>query len=149
MEELARLRTYLHKDIFKNVKRSIQRQEQTFLQRVWFSLKSNSLSLHSKDRVSFVDSGAFLHMMDISSLTEQEKRTDRRSSKALNIQTANGMVTKDTQAKVYIRELCAVVWVFLVENSPSVLSLGSCSELGSSLSWPSGGISQSIQRRKG
>ena len=85
--------------------------------------------------------------MEISFLTEQEKTTDRRSSKALTVQTANGRVTTDTQAKVYIRELCAVLWVFFFENSPSVLSSGrSCSELGSSFSWPSGGISQSIQR---
>ena len=55
----------------------------------------------------FVDSGASLHMMEVSSLIEQEKTTDRCSSKALNIQTASGMVTTDTQAKVYIRELCA------------------------------------------
>ena len=101
--------------------------------------------------MSFVDSGASLHMMEMSSLREQEKTTDRRSSKALNIQTAHGRVTTDTQAKVFIRELCAFPCVFFyVENSPSVLSLEKQrSELGSSLSWPSGGISQSIQRKKG
>ena len=88
-------------------------------------------------------------MMEISSLTEQEERTDRRSSKALNIQTANGVVTADTQAKVYIRVLCAFLCVFYVENSPSVLSLEILrSEFGSSLLWLSGGISQSIQRKK-
>ena len=59
------------------------------------------------------------------------------------------MATSDTQAKVYIRELCAFLCVFYVENSPSVLSSGiSCSELGSSFSWPSGGISKVSKGKK-
>ena len=51
-------------------------------------------------------------MMGLSSLTEQEKKTFRRSSKALKIQTTNGMVTSDTHAKVYVREFGTFLWVF-------------------------------------
>ena len=60
--------------------------------------------------MSVIDSGASLHMRGLSSLT-------------LKIQTANGMVTSDTHAKLYVRELGTFPWVHVVENSPSVLSL--------------------------
>ena len=64
-------------------------------------------------------------------------------------ENSDGTVTSDTQAKVYIRELCILVCLFYVENSPSVLSLERLwSELGYSCSWPSGGISQSITKGK-
>ena len=72
-------------------------------------------------RMSVIDSDASLRMMGLSSLIEQGKNNFRRSSKALKIQTANGMVTSDTHAKVYVRELGTFLWVYLVENSPSVI----------------------------
>ena len=65
-----------------------------------------------------VDSVASLHIMGLSSLNKKEK------SNILDIQTRNGIVASDTQAKVYIKELGACPWVHLVEDSPSVLSLG-------------------------
>ena len=52
-----------------------------------------------------------------------------------------------TQAKVYIKELGANLWEHLVEDSPSVPSLGRpCNELGSSFSWPTN--SQFIKKSK-
>ena len=62
-------------------------------------------------------------MRSLSSLTDQEKNTFRRLRQALKIQTANGMVTSDTHAKLYDRELGTFLWIYVVENSPSVLSL--------------------------
>ena len=40
----------------------------------------------------------------------------------LDIQTANGIVVPDTQAKGYIRELGADLWVHVVKDVPLVLS---------------------------
>ena len=75
-----------------------------------------------------VDSGASLHMMGLSSLSEKEKKTIRQSSKILDIQTANDIVLSDTQAKGLHNNY---LWVHLVEDSPSVLSMGRlCHEIG-------------------
>ena len=93
------------------------------------------MAIHSKERVYTVDSGASLHMRDYLLW----KKTIRQSSKSLDFQTANGIVVSDAQAKVYIKERGANVWVRVVEDSPSVLSLGRpCNELGHHYSWPSG-----------
>ena len=45
-------------------------------------------------------------------------------SNVLDIQTANGIVVSDTQAKVYIKEFGADLLVQLVKDSPPVLSFG-------------------------
>ena len=69
----------------------------------------------------------------------QGKKTIRQSSTNLDILIASGVVVSDTQAKVYIKELGAYLWVHLVENLPSMLSMGRlCNEVGYSCSWPSG-----------
>ena len=61
----------------------------------------------------FADSGASSHMMEISSLIEQEKRTVRRSSRALQIQTVNGSVTTDTSSEsVHQGAVCSCMGVF-------------------------------------
>ena len=64
---------------------------------------ANGLVRHSKERMSIVDSGDLSHMVELSSLNNNEKETIRRSSKFLDIQTANGIVVSDTQAKVFGR----------------------------------------------
>ena len=61
--------------------------------------------IHSKERENHVDSGASSHMMVLSSLKCKEKKTIRRSIRILHIQTANGIVVSDTQAKVCMNEL--------------------------------------------
>ena len=60
-----------------------------------------------------VDSGASLQKMMLLPLTK--KKTVRQSSTNLDIQTANGIVVSDTQAKVYIQEFGAHPWVQLVD----------------------------------
>ena len=39
------------------------------------------------------------------------------------MQTANVIVVSDTQAKVFITELGAYLWVHVVEDAPSVLTV--------------------------
>ena len=99
----------------------------------------NGLTIHTKETMYKVDSGASLHMMGIPCGNNKEKNTIRRTNIILEIQTANDIVVSDTQAKVYIKELGAYPWVHSEEESPSLLSLGRhCNELGNSYSWPSG-----------
>ena len=59
-------------------------------------------------------------MIGLLSLNTKEKKTVRQSRKILHIETANGIAVSDTQAKVYIKELGASIWVQVVEDSPSV-----------------------------
>ena len=75
---------------------------------------ATGLAIHFKERMHIVDTGA--------SLNRREKKTVRQSSNILDIQTANGIVVLDTQAKVYIKELGSYPWIHLVKDSPSVLS---------------------------
>ena len=42
----------------------------------------------------------------------------------LDFQIANDIVVSNTHAKVYINELGASLWIHVVKDSPSVLSLG-------------------------
>ena len=97
------------------------------------------LAIHSKERVYKVDCGASVHMMGVSSPTHKEKKTIRQACGILDLLTANGIVVSDTQAKVYIKELGACLWIHLVNDSLSVPPFGrQCSELGYSCSWPTG-----------
>ena len=79
---------------------------------------------YTKERMYFADCDASLYMMGLSSLRHKENSTIRLSSNILDIQTANGIVVPDTQAKVYIKELGAYLWLHFVEDSPSVRSWG-------------------------
>ena len=74
------------------------------------------LAMHSKERAYIVDSGASLHVMGFSSPNHGEKKIIRRSSKILDIQTADGIVVSDTPAKVHIEELGACPWIHLVRD---------------------------------
>ena len=84
---------------------------------------ATGLATHSKERVYIVDSGSSLHMMGLSYLNHKEKKSIRQSSNILDIQTASGIVVSDTQPKVYIKELGSYLWIYLVRDSPWVLSL--------------------------
>ena len=64
-------------------------------------------------------------------LSSQERKT---------IQQTNNNPTKE--ARVYIQELGTYLYVTMVQNSPSVLSLGLCDELGFSHSWEGGGTNK-------
>ena len=119
--------TSFHKELFK-IKGHYSDVHKTnfFRSYVPTQMKNTAtgLAIHSNERVYTVDSGASLHTKGLSSLNEKGKKTIRQSSKILNIQTACGVVVSDTQAKVFIKELGACMWVHLVRDSPSVLSLG-------------------------
>ena len=97
--------------------------------------------------MDIVDSDASLHMMGLCSLDHREKKTIRLSSKIRDNQTANDIVVSDTQAKVCIKELDVYLRVYLVNDSPSVLSSGSlCNDLGYSHLRPSRETSRSSKK---
>ena len=82
-----------------------------------------------------VNCRAYLHMMVKSSLIGQERKNIRNREDNLEIQTANGIVRSTKEAKVFIQELGTYFYAKLVEDYPSVLSLGRlCDELGYSYS---------------
>ena len=56
-------------------------------------------------------------------ITEKRRLFDIRATN-LDFQIANDIVVSDTHAKVYINELGASLWIHVVKDSPSVLSLG-------------------------
>ena len=77
---------------------------------------ATGLAMHSKERTYIVDSVASLHVMGFSS-PNHKKKIIRRSSKILDVQTANGIVVSHTPAKVHIEELGACPWIHLVKDS--------------------------------
>ena len=52
-----------------------------------------------------MDSGAALHIVNKSLLTNEELRTVRKRTPAVKLQTANGIATATHQAKVKVMEL--------------------------------------------
>ena len=110
-EEFARHGAYKqHKELFKT-KRNFSDVDNTIFFRSHVPTQAKNtatgLAIQTTERVYIVDSGASLHMMGLLSLSKKEKKTVRQSSTILDIQTANGIVVSDTQAKVYIQELGA------------------------------------------
>ena len=76
----------------------------------------------SKERRYFVDS-VFLHMMG-EVFSTQEKKNLRQTKNCFEIQTASGIVRSTKEARAHIQELGTHLYVVLVENSPSIVSLG-------------------------
>ena len=95
--------------------------------------------MKSKDRMFFVDSGVCLRMMG-NVLSLSAGQTIRQTKNDLEIQTGNGIVRSTKEANAYIQDLDTHLYAKLVEDSPSLLSLGRvCDELGCSFSWQPGG----------
>ena len=65
--------------------------------------------------------------------------TLRRSKTPTTVVTANGEVQRNEEAQVYVQDLDLFVTVQLLEETPTVLSLGKlCSEHGCSYEWRNG-----------
>ena len=63
---------------------------------------------------------------------------DESPTTFFGLQTGSCVTVSDLQAKIKIKELDLHRWLHVVEDSPSLLSLGrQCNELSHSLSWPS------------
>ena len=87
-------------------------------------------------REIIVASGASQHMIGENELHDSEKATIRRLSDPFLIQTAHGIVPCGKEARIYIHDLSLWVWAGLLEDSPSVLSMGLlCKTMGFAFSW--------------
>ncbi|MDP7647377.1 MAG: DNA (cytosine-5-)-methyltransferase, partial [Candidatus Woesearchaeota archaeon] len=75
-------------------------------------------------RILIVDSGASFHLIDWSSLTDQEKSNRRDLEEAILLNTANGPVWATECTDIYVIELGITVEAVILEKSPAVLSLG-------------------------
>jgi hypothetical protein len=71
-----------------------------------------------------VDSGASFHLTSKESLSQKERKTLRKLPFPLDIQTANGVVTLEWCADVYVHLLQITVTCMILSGTVSVLSLG-------------------------
>ena len=86
-----------------------------------------------------VDSGASMRMLSRKDLESAEKDTIRVPRTPAMVVTANGEVPTNEEATVYVYDLDLFVTVQLLEDTPTVLSLGKLSEYhGYSCEWSTG-----------
>ena len=92
---------------------------------------------NTEERLFVVVSGASVHMLSKKDLRSDEMDTFRRSRNPTTVVTANGgEVQTNEEAQVYVHDLDLFVTVQLLEETPTVLSLGLfCSEHGCSYEW--------------
>ena len=105
-------------------------------------VKSKSTPITPKrpeEREFAVDSGASMHMMSRKESSSDELWTVKRSRTPTVVLTANGEVHTHEEAQVFVHDLNQVVNVQLLEETPTVPSLGKlCKDHGYSCEWVSG-----------
>ena len=96
------------------------------------------LSKHQRKRTQrkvrreiIVDSGASRHMIGRKQLHTTEAMTIRKLSRPFAVQTANGILTCDSEAQIYIHDLGIWVWAQLSFRTPAfgTLSFRKCMSL--------------------
>ena len=96
-------------------------------------------TLKPEEREFVVDSGASMHMISKKDLSVAEMDTLTKSCSPTIVITANGEVHTHEEAIVYVKELDIFLTMFVLENTPAVLSLGKlCDENGCSYEWING-----------
>ena len=92
-----------------------------------------STLLKPEEREFVVDSGASMHMISKKDLGNAEMDTFTKSCSLTTVITDNGEVQTHEEAIVYVKELDVFLTMKVLENTPSVLSLGKlCDENGHS-----------------
>ena len=92
-----------------------------------------------EEREFVVDSGASMHIVSKKDLNSAELETMRMSRNPTTVMTANGEVQTREDATKYIKELDLFVTVMLLEETPTVLSLGKlCEDHGYIYHWTGG-----------
>ena len=96
-------------------------------------------TLKPEEREFVVDSGASMHMISKKDLSIAEMETLTKSCSPTIVITANGEVQTHEEANVYVKELDMFLTVKVLENTPTILSLGKlCDENGYSYEWING-----------
>ena len=86
-----------------------------------------------------VDSAASMHMVSKKDLNSAELETMRTSRSPTTVMTANGEVQTREEATENVKQLDVFVKAMLLEETPTVLSLGKlCEDHGYSYHWTSG-----------
>ena len=122
----------------KNVLKLKEHQRATFFSpsENW-CLPASTLKLEEREFV--VDSGASMHMISKTDLSNDDMDTLTKSCSPTIVITANGEVQTHEEAIVYVKELGIFLTIKVLENTPAVLSLGKlCDENGYSYEWISG-----------
>ena len=92
--------------------------------------------LKPEEREFVVDSGASMHMISKKALNSAEMDTLTKSCSPTIVITANGEVQTHEEATVYVKEFDILLTMKVLENTPTVLSLGKlCDENGYSYEW--------------
>ena len=137
-----------------------ERQQRCSRGKAW-NLAKNVFTLKEKDKATFyspseewalpaastkepeerefvVDSGASMHMARKKDLNSAELETMRMSRNPTTVMTANGEVQTRQDATVFVKELELFVTLMLLEETPTVLSLGKlCEDHGYNFHWTS------------
>ena len=79
---------------------------------------------HNKYRQYIIDSGASLHMVNRKSLSAKERASMRQVSSPLTLQTANGLIQAKWEVDIEIVPLKVKLKAMVLDDTPSVLSLG-------------------------
>ena len=79
---------------------------------------------YNKYRQYIIDSGASLHMVNRKSLSAKERASMRLVSSPLTLQTANGLVQAKWEVDIEIVPLKVKLKAMVLDDTPSVLSLG-------------------------
>ena len=97
------------------------------------------ISKSPEERIFVVETGASMHMLSKRDLSSDELDTLRRSRTPTTVVTANGEVQNNEDAHVYVHDLGLFLTVQLLDDTPTVLSLGKlCKEHGYSYESASG-----------
>ena len=96
-------------------------------------------TLKPEEREFVVDSGASMQMISKKDLSDAEMDTLTKSCSPTIVITANGEVQTHEEATVYVKELDIFLTMKVLENTPTVLSLGKFfDENGYSCEWING-----------
>jgi hypothetical protein len=98
---------------------------------------SANTSSHLDGRKFIVDSGASFHLISRCNLTPREKKTIRKRSEPIHLQTANGIIQGTHEADVYVKDLNdEKITCIIVKDCPALISLGLiCTENGYDYIW--------------
>ena len=116
-----------------------ERQQRCARSKAW-NLAKNIYKLEELEEREFVvDSGDGMHVVGKKDLNSAELETMRTSRSPTTVMTANGEVQTREEATETVKELDLSVTVMLLEETPSIPSLGRlCEDHGKTYHWTSG-----------
>ena len=112
-------------NLARNIYKLKEKDKATFYSPTEEWIMPAASTIKPKEREFVVDSGASMHMVSKRDLNSAELETTRIWKKPTTVMTANGEVQTREEATVYVKELDLFVTVMVLEETPTVLHLGS------------------------